>query len=1302
MGEGFGWINGGAGGAARATTRPARSWRRSIGMSLAVLAALLLCSAPAHAYSQRGHEFEGSFGVSGKGEPSSQPSAIAVDEASSGEGAGDLYVLESANNRVVRFGPGPEHKFIEAWGYGVENGEEEFEKCSKECRAGIAGFGKEGQFSSPVAIALDNASGSPSAGDVYVVANRSAKHAVIDKFNFEGKLLGTLKTEATEGMIDGVAVDSSGTVWVDREDGGEEFLLERFNDATPNKELGEASEAELPEVVSGNRPARPGLAVDSEGDVYITYEPGGKTLEEVEEEETAIAEREKERKKNGEPPAGEKAQQPCEKNACVVAKLATVPVGSGLEAEPLIPEVDLEDTSGVAVDLSSGKQSSGDAYLDNLTSVGAFAPGGSLIQRFGHEQLQNHGGSGIAVDAKTGEVFVGDSVAGRIDVFASEKAGAPMAEPGSVSAADVTASSAKLRAAIDPRGLETTYRFHYGTAPCAGSPSPCTLQAPAEAVFIGAAFEDVSVVPVELTGLSPSTTYHFLAVAENKAGRGESEERSFTTLPAHAAEAALPDGRAWELVSPADKRGVSIEPIAHEGGLIQASANGRGIAYVAAAPTGEEEPAGNRAPELTQLSATRQAAGRWSTKNITTSNQFARGIQADERREYQFFSADLSFGVVFPVESLPASETTEPSTEHTIYLRETSCAAPPRCYLPLASAAPSGLQFQGATPGLQHAAILSPVPLVKSGASGEGLYEWSQVEEPAGEGHFRLVSVLPNGKQPSGRVGLGTLGKYEGPRNAISVDGSRVIWQAAESEHLYDSQLSKAEPKVESTQIDTPESGVVPASGAHPVFQTASANGSRVFFTDDQRLTKNASPENEEKGDLYVFEPERSAGERVTDLTPAPGSGESAAVQAGVIGASEDGSYVYFVANGALAAGAEAGDCVFEGSRAAACNLYVVHNNGAEWEKPRLIARLSNEDGADWGANANSRREYALFRMTARVSPNGRYLAFMSDRRLTGYNNTDEKSGEPDEEVYLYDALSGHATCASCNPSGAQPIGVHDIQESGEGRGLLVDRPEVWTPNSTQDFDHWLAASVPGWTPLNSNEALYQSHYLTNEGRLFFNSPDALVRQATNGKEDVYEYEPKGVGGCQSENTQGGCVALISSGSSEQESAFLDASENGNDVFFLTSAKLSPLDTDKAFDIYDARVCNAAGAAEPCPSLGSGVGQPCESEAECKGRASSPPTYGAPASSTVSGSGNVLAQGGATPPLVAPKPLTRAQKLAAALKICKKDKRKSKRLACEKQARKKYGAKASKARKSSVSAGHRHRSIAAASSRKGR
>ena len=55
---------------------------------------------------------------------------------------------------------------------------------------------------------------------------------------------------------------------------------------------------------------------------------------------------------------------------------------------------------------------------------------------------------------------------------------------------------------------------------------------------------------------------------------------------------------------------------------------------------------------------------------------------------------------------------------------------------------------------------------------------------------------------------------------------------------------------------------------------------------------------------------------------------------------------------------------------------------------------------------------------------------------------------------------------------------------------------------------------LPGPTPYEFGDAFYQSRYLSNDGRLFFNSSDALVPQDTNGKEDVYEYEPDGIGAC--------------------------------------------------------------------------------------------------------------------------------------------------------------------------------------------
>jgi hypothetical protein len=50
-------------------------------------------------------------------------------------------------------------------------------------------------------------------------------------------------------------------------------------------------------------------------------------------------------------------------------------------------------------------------------------------------------------------------------------------------------------------------------------------------------------------------------------------------------------------------------------------------------------------------------------------------------------------------------------------------------------------------------------------------------------------------------------------------------------------------------------------------------------------------------------------------------------------------------------------------------------------------------------------------------------------------------------------------------------------------------------------------------------------------------------------------------------------VGRISSGHSAEQSAFMDASESGGDVFFLTNDQLVPAETDTQVDYYDARVC---------------------------------------------------------------------------------------------------------------------------------
>jgi hypothetical protein len=184
----------------------------------------------------------------------------------------------------------------------------------------------------------------------------------------------------------------------------------------------------------------------------------------------------------------------------------------------------------------------------------------------------------------------------------------------------------------------------------------------------------------------------------------------------------------------------------------------------------------------------------------------------------------------------------------------------------------------------------------------------------------------------------------------------------------------------------------------------------------------------------------------------------------------------------------------------------------------------------------------------------------------------------PCQEVFLYDSATGKLTCASCNPAGEHPHG-----------------------------DSFLRLASHATGPLS------QPRYLTDQGRLFFDSRDSLSANDTNGKvEDVYEFEPEGVGSCTKE---GGCVSLISAGHEAIDSNFLAMDEDGKDVFFTTRDQLVLKDKDDLIDVYVAR---------------EGGGFPSESETargECQGEACQPPTSTpndpTPGSSTFEGAGNV-------------------------------------------------------------------------------
>jgi DNA-binding beta-propeller fold protein YncE len=1267
---------------------------------------------------QRGHVFSFAFGGPGLGNGQFvHPSAVAVNSAT-----GEVYVADRESNRVEEFKPtlGKEGELVGEEFIGAFSVPHPEQVAVDDCTSG----------SNPCTSAED-----PSVGDVYVVGAAKPKatiDAVVYKFSAAGAPVG--EPHKFKSQIAGVAVDPSGTLFVRREGS-----VDRLSDALVN-----VAEASVPT----SSPAQPGFAVDSHDNYYMGAElSAGNISGEFSEDEalrnmvTHLAE-EYEKLHAGTP-------------------MSLVSKREAATGNLLVPALAYEPTAAVAVNPAEAPSNFvaelNDVYVVNVgtvagervSTVAAYGPEpegskvidrhGKLIQRFGAPGLRE--GDGVTVDSRSGTVYVTDATTNSVYVFPLEPGGPPKVD-GSSATAEGAAQVTTLNAQVNPDGTDTHAYFEYGTASCAASPGTCTKTAVAD---IGTAFGD-RLARSEPQNLPPGE-YHFRAVAENAAGTVDGPEQTFEIV---ALVSGLPDGRAWEMVSPVRKDGAEPEAITAEGGLIQAAVNGRAISYVSDGPMpAGAEPEGSRSFEPTQILSTRGSEG-WTSQDITTANTTGAGPAPGEPPEYQAFSPNLAVALVSPFYSnegplaapplSQALEGEEGKQETTIYLRSDAPLQPEPApesaeerknyetaqengkhkkptpnagFLPLVTQAnrpapefgttplEAGLVFEGATPDLSHVVFTSGRHNTPANEAGSGLYEWGGAKR---EQELSFISELPAPAQtrlPAAVVGLG--GDLDGKvadsvRHAISNDGSLVVWTwspGGRVTHLFvRDTVHKQTVQIDQVNPGEPPEEVGVQPHAQPVFQTASADGSKIFFTDQQRLTADSKAV-EGSPDLYVFELHPPALQPpLKDLTAQEGAGVLAEEKGGgVLGASEDGSYIYFAANGALAPNASAGHCLPVDQpipTGTTCNLYMRHyvvksgQEAGEWEPTKLVAVLSSADRPDWGKLGNS-----LQYMTSRISPKGLYLAFMSERSLTGYNNEDVSSkskGERlDEEVYLYNAVTGHVVCASCNPSGARPRGVFDAGGTaggvGEGLGLVADRREVWVTNPGKGaVDGWLAASIPGWTPINISRSTYQSRYLSDEGRLFFNGADSLVPLATPtrsetvggeqlavGVENVYEYQRGGVGGCAA---QGGCVGLISSGASPHESAFLDASETGNDVFFLTAAPLAPQDLDTNYDVYDAHVCEAA---LPCPSPPLPPGKECQGE-ECHGSFTAGPSFSAPGSATSSGPGSPGAQAqvlGSQQPK--PKPLTRAQRLAKALKACRQHKQKSKRLVCEKLARKKYG-----------------------------
>jgi hypothetical protein len=1224
-----------------------------------------------------------------------EPHGIAVDHQT-----GDVYVADQNNDRVESFGP--EGAFRFAVGWGVSDGADELQICTAACRPGLPGDAA-GQFSSPDGVAVDNDSSSPSYHDLYVVD--SGNHR-IQKLASSGSFLllfGSKVNATTEGPVclageecragsqgsgsgelqfpgGGLAVEA-GRVYV----GDLGRAVEFSEEGAP---IGELALPEAGFITS--------LATDASGDLYVV---GGEEFGGVHEYDSF----------------GSEVGTPLD----VGGNPRTVAVGAHEEVfidngedvgfgQPHLVEFAHAGTELSSFDSGAEGGSRGIAYSGvtsrvyvlnaEMVRLVPLPPSGPLVvpgseaatevkpttasvnasidpegsptkYHFEYGTDSGYGASTAESEEAFGSLFEDGTASSQLTdllpnttyhfrVVATDEAGhttlgpdatfttlPPVAIDGE-SAAQVTSESARLDVELNPLGSPTSYVFEYGRQ---GAPYETTVPTPP--ANAGSGVSDVA-DGIVIEHLSPDTTYHYRVVAQNAFGTVEGPDKTFTTRGA--SSFSLADSRRWEMVSPPDKAGAAIESLTEEGGLIQAAESGDALTYIARGPINTEAP-GSRSALDTQLLATRGASG-WSTRDITPAHEAPVGVTPGQASEYTLFSTDLGIGEVEPIGNTPLSPA---ATERTPYLLEGSE------YVPLitASNVPPGTKFggtefkpeefggsprvAGASPDLSHVMVISPQVLTSDFAIPP---EFANLEIPSiydwHAGALALVSVLPDGRAAAEVGGKSDLGLTNDiVRHAVSQDGQRIVFTVSRESgvHLYLRDMRFPG----SLQLDLPEDGESRVGSAE--YQDASADGRKIFFTDEERLTAGSSAGNGFR-DLYECEVREIAGAlacALSDLSVPVHANEPAHVVGDVAGVDEAGRYVYFVADGALTADAVPSECDGH-SEDAGCNLYSYDTDNRE---VRLIAVLSAKDFPDWSGGFPK----DLGGLTARVSPNGRYLAFMSRASLTGYDNKDARSGARDQEVFMYDAQRKTLRCVSCDPTGARPQGVFDSETFP---GLLVDRPRTWE-------GQWLAGSIPGYTRIRTTRAFYQSRYLTNDGRLFFDSGDGLVPQDVNGEQDVYEFEPDGVGSC---NASEGCLALMSSGTSNQEAAFLDAGGEGQDVFFLTASQLSPRDDDRLLDVYDAHICAAS---SPCPTEATASSSSCASVDGCRTVQTLSDGLAGAAPAAVLGGGNLTSSRRTSSRV---RPLTRSQLLSRALRRCRKA-RHRKRKRCEVLARRRYGYK---------------------------
>jgi hypothetical protein len=755
-----------------------------------------------------------------------------------------------------------------------------------------------------------------------------------------------------------------------------------------------------------------------------------------------------------------------------------------------------------------------------------------------------------------------------------------------VRAVNATQSSAELEATIDPHGFATTYQIEWGAegsiGQIAGSGSILASGGPTR-------------VSAVIGGLVSGTLYDYRITTENASGKVASLNRQVESLDS----CGLPQQRCFELVSPSESGptaspGHVIEFLEFETNF-QPAERGGALDYVSEGGY----PGATRGGEVL-YQATRSSTG-WSTVQMSpsvSSPDETTGEHSNPGRTLAV-SPELSCSVVETNQRLP--ETTRSMLQvleaggENLYRRDADGT-----YTPLTLSPPDNIRLPaqngnkyfyiaGMSPNCDRIYFQSVYnyprtravtrPGGPNGPAEYGLYEWS-------DSRLRSVGLVPS---PTGEVAVPAMpGATTAPetgvaaRNAVTRDGARIFFTAPRHESANPEELGAPGLFMRAgTVVRDVSLSETSVPDVDPRYQWATPDGLRVYFTAPGGLTDESSPGGT---DLYEYDLSKSPSEHpLRDLTV--NLVEPTAKVAGMVGASEDGSRIYFAATGRLIAGE--GLSAAENEAEGTWSLYLLDEGHL-----RFVATVSASVNGHSESNillGNSASD------TAEVSEDGRFLLFESTRPATTYESDGAR------EAYLFDALVGSEplTCISCRSDGRPPSARADSFR------LLIEPAKMNKEGYPVPRSMTLAQGVPS---------------------VIFSSLDPLAAGAIEGDMGLYQWshgqvflireEPQGL-----QQLTDSAGKPVPPGSSRSLFA-LGSNADGSDIYFATPEALTWDDTDGRSSVYDARIGGGFG---PSPSIEM---EPCDPtvEASCQGSSSPAPTPPKPASPSFVGPANPKAR----------------------------------------------------------------------------